>query len=289
MSKDFEQAYRELAQNEIPDLWDRIEAGIQEKSTPEKEISKHKTVKRRYFKWYTTTAAAVACAVLIVPAAVFLGYLENGKGGAMEMAEEAAEDTTAAGVETATAKSEETSAAQEDIPAKSEEAAPELEDTAAKLEEAAAEQKNGIKELAYAKGAEKESGAGIEEMADTSAADAENRSMASEKTENMRLESAEEESLKQDMGEELEDGAVLKNITVEIIGEVSEYGNDMASSGNIYTAIVRKDAQGYFLEGEQITIFVPVYSSTALFENAVFEVDLVYKKMEKYSFQLQKP
>ena len=35
MSKDFEQAYRELAEREIPDLWDRIEAGLESKSTPE--------------------------------------------------------------------------------------------------------------------------------------------------------------------------------------------------------------------------------------------------------------
>ena len=35
MSKDFEQAYRELAESEIPDLWERIEAGLESKSTPQ--------------------------------------------------------------------------------------------------------------------------------------------------------------------------------------------------------------------------------------------------------------
>ncbi len=34
MSKDFEKAYRELAQTEVPDLWDRIEAGLTDKSAP---------------------------------------------------------------------------------------------------------------------------------------------------------------------------------------------------------------------------------------------------------------
>ncbi|MDE6204293.1 MAG: hypothetical protein K2G19_12555, partial [Lachnospiraceae bacterium] len=34
MSKNFEQAYKELAQNEMPDLWDRIEAGLKDKSAP---------------------------------------------------------------------------------------------------------------------------------------------------------------------------------------------------------------------------------------------------------------
>ena len=41
MSKNFEQAYKELAQKETPDLWDRIEAGLTEKSAPKKtDISK---------------------------------------------------------------------------------------------------------------------------------------------------------------------------------------------------------------------------------------------------------
>ena len=35
MSKDFEQAYKEAAQMEAPDLWDRIEAGLKSKSVPE--------------------------------------------------------------------------------------------------------------------------------------------------------------------------------------------------------------------------------------------------------------
>lgn len=35
MSKNFEQAYKELAQIEVPDLWDRIEAGLTSKSAPE--------------------------------------------------------------------------------------------------------------------------------------------------------------------------------------------------------------------------------------------------------------
>ena len=37
MNRDFEKEYIELAQCEIPDLWDRIEAGLTEKSAPETE------------------------------------------------------------------------------------------------------------------------------------------------------------------------------------------------------------------------------------------------------------
>lgn len=102
MSKNFEQAYKELAQKETPDLWDRIEAGLTEKSAPKKtDISKdigkdiqkqivsdkpdevntgksgnkEKTLstKIRVFAGkYTGIAAAVLCLAVILPAAVFL-------------------------------------------------------------------------------------------------------------------------------------------------------------------------------------------------------------------------
>ena len=40
MSKDFEQAYKEAAQTEAPDLWDRIEAGLKSKSVPEEKADR---------------------------------------------------------------------------------------------------------------------------------------------------------------------------------------------------------------------------------------------------------
>ena len=56
MSKDFEKEYIELAQNEIPDLWDRIEAGLTEKSAPENKASITIFLKR-----YGGLVAAVLC------------------------------------------------------------------------------------------------------------------------------------------------------------------------------------------------------------------------------------
>ena len=48
MNKNFEQAYKELAQNEVPDLWDRIEAGLKEKSAPaKKDIQEEKYTDRK--------------------------------------------------------------------------------------------------------------------------------------------------------------------------------------------------------------------------------------------------
>ena len=119
MSKDFEKAYRELAESEIPDLWDRIEAGLESKTTPEmtkegraetegeaieeeKEETIHETIQevspktdvkeKRYGKrkWarfakYSGIAAAAVCVAVIIPAAVFLfrsGLTKGYSGGA---------------------------------------------------------------------------------------------------------------------------------------------------------------------------------------------------------------
>ena len=110
MSKDFEQAYRELAESEIPDLWDRIEAGLENKPTPEKEencisaqenpseatassYKKPQQEKTRLFsKRYWGIVAAAVCVLMIVPAAVVIfgigsGRLRYGGSGAADTTE----------------------------------------------------------------------------------------------------------------------------------------------------------------------------------------------------------
>ena len=102
MSKDFEQAYRELAEREIPDLWDRIEAGLESKSTPEDgkekiedvrndirddieagEVSSRMPEKKKGKRFpvsrYSKMAAAAVCVAVVLPAAVFL--FRTGAGG----------------------------------------------------------------------------------------------------------------------------------------------------------------------------------------------------------------
>ena len=107
MSKNFEQAYKELAQNEVPDLWNRIEAGIESKSALEdesipedsdrqdfpdggicllkeeleeiklQEIEEDARAKKKglfYSRRYAGMAAAVLCAAVIIPAVVVLNH-----------------------------------------------------------------------------------------------------------------------------------------------------------------------------------------------------------------------
>ncbi|MDE6749187.1 MAG: hypothetical protein K2K21_09035 [Lachnospiraceae bacterium] len=69
MERDFKQEFIELKQNEIPDLWNRIEAGLSEKevtaSVPEKAESSFKKINWR--RW-GTLAAACLCVAIIIPA-----------------------------------------------------------------------------------------------------------------------------------------------------------------------------------------------------------------------------
>lgn len=134
MSKDFEQAYRELAESEIPDLWDRIEAGLESRSTsgealPEKregvaadisgkkrkavsagrkfsgkKYKKHLQGKKRIFlRRYLGVAAAAACVAVLIPAAVLLFGMGSGR---LRFGGMGAADTTE-GIDMAAAQSEE--------------------------------------------------------------------------------------------------------------------------------------------------------------------------------------
>lgn len=68
MKKDFEQAYRELARSEAPDLWDRIEANLTEKSAPSEDRTGAGKRRTPYFlRRYALAAAAVLCLAVLVP------------------------------------------------------------------------------------------------------------------------------------------------------------------------------------------------------------------------------
>lgn len=65
MSKDLEKEYRALVNSEAPDLWARIEVGLEEKtvrSHPEKSIKR-----KWHFKMWAGLAAACVCVALSIP------------------------------------------------------------------------------------------------------------------------------------------------------------------------------------------------------------------------------
>lgn len=89
MKRDFEMEFKELKLNEVPDLWNRIEAGLSDK----------KIAKRPMWRKWGTLAAACLCVVLILPAlSMVLGNLggrkNNYSGSAANNADSATADAT---------------------------------------------------------------------------------------------------------------------------------------------------------------------------------------------------
>lgn len=93
MSKNLEKEYKALVNSEVPDLWARIEAGLDEKETVDKKKIIH-------FKVWGTVAAACVCAGLVIPVFRSYLYMEGGSSSSPQYtnnapAAGAAQDTAA--------------------------------------------------------------------------------------------------------------------------------------------------------------------------------------------------
>jgi hypothetical protein len=77
MSKILENEYKQLAQNNAPDLWDRIEAGINEKSSLISAAPAQKVV---HFRKYTGLIAAGLGVAIIVPAVIAIRNIDRSNG-----------------------------------------------------------------------------------------------------------------------------------------------------------------------------------------------------------------
>lgn len=148
MERDFEREFRELKQNEIPDLWNRIEAGLSEKQNvtqmsqdviainhisgagrghfEKNDFGKEDTKKTFAWRKWGTLIAACVCVVIILPAFSLLirdkSYSGSGSDTAANTTEAAAEDNAA--MDTATAENAESEFAADEAAA-AEEAIPE--------------------------------------------------------------------------------------------------------------------------------------------------------------------
>ena len=282
MSRDFEKAYRELAQRECPDLWDRIEAGLIEKSAPEKggeegslqvlvqkdicqeekkqaeEGDRSAGIKRKeperksgrlpVWKTYGGVAAAVVCAVIILPAFLKLGSTE---GGAMEEIQENICDS----------------------------GAPENPAAMAGAGAAATEEAGGESAAAPDAGAgagQEALDAGEEEVGLESAM-AEDKAAA--QTQGAQQQEKSEEKAKE------QDGGMAFHILVEVKQAEDAYEGE-TPTGTLYTVVVQEDEGEFFGEGEQIEIYAPILSTQKLAVGQVFEVDIVYGQEEAYPYVL---
>ncbi len=89
------------------------------------------------------------------------------------------------------------------------------------------------------------------------------------------------EEMKQSSKEEKESaqGTVFAHVLIEVKDAVK---GKTVQDGSWYHVTVKEDPSGYLKAEEQITVFVPAYSSIAFVQGKTFEVDMTYEKEEGY-------
>ncbi len=280
MSKDFKKEYRELAQNEIPDLWNRIEARLTEKtSSPNSSIeaasepapAQSRSVKSHsgiiiFLKRYAGLAAAVLCVAFIIP---FLMQSDRmGKSTSSLATEEVMEEAVAEAAADTEAVQEESL-----IPEEAEEmSVEEGEEERAAGTEAAAE------ELSDA-GLEN---AAIEDTADlassSGAVGKENQKAQKEAAFRTEADSVQASSSPAE-GQDTEQNAVLKDITIRVIAEDNSMnGGDAGRKKETgYQAVVISDLSGTLAQEEEIKISLPADFDLQLQADRSYKADLVWE------------
>lgn len=264
MSKDFEKAYRELAKSEAPDLWDRIESGISQRSTQgqareekEKETA-HKKQKKHSGKIlygiyrYSPMAAAVICAIIMIP--IFINGDKPApslKAEMEEIAESEAADLAAGPQEEGIAQADADAGAVQD----------------------SAEQERAVQDRALAGGAvqesaEEESGVQKSAVAESTADDC-----------------AQSRKAKSALSDTPRDPEAISRVVVEVTESRDVSAQENAQeAGTVYTALVERDPEGILAAGEEIAIFIPASSSVSLAVGEVFELDLAYWEEDEEFF-----
>lgn len=291
MSKDFEKAYKEFAEIEAPDLWDRIEAGLIEKSAPDKgsvmidrSVADEKTdtvkIKKKnkvtiFIKRYSSLAAAMLCLAIIVPVLIFMKQSGINKSSS----DMAAADTTEETAEMVNAAS----------------AAEVSENEKAMYDSAeASETENAVYEPAAEEAWEETADEGGEETAgmDSLFDNQERKAAGNTQAAGMKADKAEDdlqEKLQSKEKKKPEEGQIFSNVIVKVTG-VDDYISEAQTAeemGTLYTAVVQEEPSGLLAKGEEIVIFIPVYSSTALVKDSIFELDLAFCEKENYSFTVE--
>ena len=87
MSKNFEEEYKALADQKLPDLWDRIEEGLAPRSTPKEPVKKSTKIVQ-FVRRYKGSLAAVVCVLLILPAAILISQNTKKSDAADQIANE---------------------------------------------------------------------------------------------------------------------------------------------------------------------------------------------------------
>ena len=242
MERDFEREFKELKQSEIPDLWNRIEAGLSEKknvillsqNTVVTDNRNPVRKKRSSFRKWGTLIAACLCIFLIMPAFSLLIRNKEYSGG---MGMESAADTAAP-----EAASCDTALSEEGMSGGAADSGAAAEETA---EAGAAEAENT--EVEAAEETSQESDGGMEDNA--APAEVRETGQMSSTEEASADASAEEKETGKAVWSELANGEILEEVVVWI-QKTETAGEEMLCKAKVR----QTDADGILEEEMQITI-----------------------------------
>lgn len=273
MSKSFEDAYRELAQSEAPDLWNRIEAGLTDKKETTSQSSSVTKKRILFFAGkYAGMAAAVLCAVILIPTVIWMnraGFHEKAAADSASYAEtaEVTEDVIEETKEITEAAWEETEEVTEAA----------WEETEEITEAAGGEAERSMEDAAEAAGGEAKEAveAAVGEIPAEEAA----------VTEKNAAKTARKSDTEAGTGEALEpaDGSLFPKTRVTVTEKEEIFLKYQEEKiGILYTASVQEEAPGGLSEGEEIRIFVPVTDSFLMNPGESFLLDLEYSEENGY-------
>lgn len=263
MSKDFEKEYIKLAESEIPDLWNRIEAGLTEKSTHTAESAPEQgnkiTHNIEWIRRYAGLAAAVLCIALIVPAWMLFHPTAGKSSSADTSAPEAAEEEMAAGM-TAEVTGEMAAAEAYDEMA-SEEVVKESAEAPA-ISSVSADTDNQKRQFSAVK--------------DEASVEAEVEPEAELKEELETAPEAESET----------GGSILRNVVVQVLSVQNDvYKEDGSTSGKVvYTVTVCEEYAGILAEGEELEVYQTSELSGEMKAGQKYEIDILCDSEKEYPY-----
>ena len=286
MSKNFAEEYKALAEEELPDLWNRIEAGLTPKTTAPAEnsqSSKGKVI--TFFRRYRTVVAAAVCVLVILPAIAVIG-----RTGQKNSSGEAARDSAAPSEnefesadlhDAAPSESEFESANLYDgAPAESEFESAELYNEAPAEEPASTEMWSGEDEgTAGAGGVDATEAESADVAEDTAGA-----MKKSEHSESKKMDLQGDRSSSASMSDSL--AKTYEKVTIKVLDCVEEIETDEGFYYGMKAEIIRS-SYGELPEDTQITIWVSASSSMAYILGEEYEMDLSYDSGRECPYQVE--
>lgn len=318
MSKNFAEEYKTLANEELPDLWNRIEAGLTPKATSqageehspdmeqtiksadsgasqvaelEKEKEKGKVIS--FLFRYRTVVAAAVCVIMILPAVILLGRNNRSKsfsGSAADMAAETREEALAD--DAADMESEEMYLMESDDAAEAPAEEPEAKAGGAGFDNgsdgAGASAETALIEDLDSEGAaekkmDQQENRNVKEAVSDEAADITEDIAEEEKAlpETQRA----DQSFSSTTNREAK---IFERVTVEA---AEQTGENVKIDGDFFYGInmkVIEDPSGELTEDTEITVWVSYLSSVAYVQGQEYVLDLSYDPGRECPYQVKK-